>query len=65
MTFDYCCSKNQSGTASWKEQVRLITTVNPYEMTVTARKSCFHIIYCPIVVTHYIISAIIHNYWFY
>jgi hypothetical protein len=44
MTFDYCCSKDQLSTASWKGQVHLITTVNPYEITVTARKSCFHII---------------------
>ena len=36
MTFDYCCSKNLSGIASWKGQVSLITTVNPYELTVTA-----------------------------
>ncbi len=44
MTFDYCCSKNLSGIASWKGQVSLITTVNPYELTVTARNSSFHII---------------------
>ena len=43
MTFDYCCSKNLSGIASWKGQVSLITTVNPYELTVTARNSSFAI----------------------
>ncbi|OXS27207.1 MAG: hypothetical protein BI182_04095 [Acetobacterium sp. MES1] len=44
MTFDYACCKNLSGKASWKGQVRLITTVDPYELTVTARNSSFHII---------------------
>ncbi len=44
MTFDYRCSKDNSNAGSWKGKVRLMTTVNPYEMTVTARQSCFHII---------------------
>ncbi|MDD3307783.1 MAG: hypothetical protein PHO29_11905 [Acetobacterium sp.] len=44
MTFNCRCSKGSSNTASRKGQVHLITTVNPYEMIVTARKSCFHII---------------------
>ncbi|MBC3803389.1 hypothetical protein GH808_02915 [Acetobacterium fimetarium] len=44
MTFDYYCSDGQSDTASWQGQVRLITTVKPYELTVTARNSSFHII---------------------
>ncbi|WP_070369678.1 hypothetical protein [Acetobacterium wieringae] len=44
MTFDYACCKNLSGKASWTGQVRLITTVDPYELTVTARNSSFHII---------------------
>ena len=44
MTFDYACCKNLSGKASWTGQVRLITTVDPYELTVSARNSSFHII---------------------
>lgn len=44
MTFYYSCSNDLSDSASWKGQIQLITTADPYEMIVSARHSRFHII---------------------
>lgn len=44
MIFDYRCSKSNSLSSSWEGQVQLLSTVHPYELKVTARGSCFHII---------------------
>ncbi|WP_069873694.1 DUF6618 family protein [Fusibacter sp. 3D3] len=44
MIFDYRCSKSKSKSGSWEGQVQLLTTVHPYEIKITARGSCFHII---------------------
>ena len=45
MIYDYTCTRNQAKNGSWKGQVHLLTSTNPYELKVTARHSCFHVIY--------------------
>jgi hypothetical protein len=44
MIFDYRCSKGRSMSDSWEGQAQLLTNEPPYEIKVTARGSCFHII---------------------
>lgn len=44
MIFDYRCSNSNSKSGSWEGQVQLLSTVHPYELKVTARGSCFHLI---------------------
>lgn len=44
MIFDYRCGKSNSKSDAWDAKVQLLSTVHPYELKVTARGSCFHII---------------------
>jgi hypothetical protein len=44
MIFDYRCSKGRSNSEVWAAQAQLLTSEPPYEVKVTARGSCFHII---------------------
>ncbi len=44
MIFNYRCSKGGSKSDSWDAVAQLLTSKPPYEIKVTARGSCFHII---------------------
>lgn len=44
MIFDYRCSHGQSKSDVWAAKAQLLTNDSPYEIKVTARGSCFHII---------------------
>lgn len=44
MIYDYTCTNNHPKNNSWKGQVHLLKSSNPYELKVTARHSCFHVI---------------------
>lgn len=44
MILDYKCSQDGASGKKWSAQAQLLTYEHPYEVKVTARGSCFHII---------------------
>ena len=44
MIFNYHCSTDESKTESWQGEIHLLKNSDPYEMTITARHSSFHVI---------------------
>jgi len=44
MIIEYRCSKGRSKADSWDAQAQLLTSKPPYEIKITARGSCFHMI---------------------